>query len=70
MMAPTLWFEEYIEIPSNLKTQITLAFGVAPLLISFCGFGSIIVGIAFLIYGHIVYSIRPVSSTTPDKSKL
>ncbi|XP_065209535.1 protein croquemort-like [Planococcus citri] len=69
MMVPTLWFEEYIEMPSSLSWQVRIAFGLAPLLISIIGYGSIIIGIVCLIYGHISYTIRPIPSPSAPSLK-
>ncbi|XP_065206598.1 protein croquemort-like [Planococcus citri] len=53
MMVPTVWFEEYIEMPENLKTKIKLAFNLAPFLLSVCGFSSVIIGIVLVLCGCI-----------------
>ncbi|XP_065209537.1 protein croquemort-like [Planococcus citri] len=61
MMVPTVWFEEYIELPENLQNRMKLAFNLAPNLLSTFGFIFIILGSVLLNCGYIYTQMYVIS---------
>lgn len=54
MMVPTLWFEEYIDMPEDLQQQFRFNFGQIPKLLAASGIIFVILGAALLVCGFIV----------------